>query len=489
MANLQPFRGFPLQSTPPVTGGVALIGGMPTAMSFRPNQPVIPDADPITPGTQTTPGVVTATGPSRLVPGSSGLGSGVTIPAITTRPVGGIVGAPIGRPIVGMPGAGIARVGGVVDADPITPGIQTRPGVVTPVGAPRVVSGPRVSGIVGLPGLPTSTRTLPMGLPLGGRIPSVIGGINSSGLIGGGISSGIAGAIVDADPITPGIQTQPGVVTPVGPPQVISGPNVVPQINNTITQGIADGIGGLVDADPITPGIQAHPGTITQTGPSTVLSSGIANSGTFNSGFVGGGMLTSGVFSGPPVINGITPAPMLTSGVMNSSIRRGNNLGPIIDADPFTPGIQLQPGVFTATGPSTVLTSGIQTSFPIGNYDADPITPGIQAQPGTVTITGPTTIVGRNDGFNTVGGINTIQQSFGRGVDADPITPGIQAQPGLVTPVGVPAVLQGGYPNNWWNNCPWWVWPVLGLLLLTVLIGGLFSLFRPKRRNDIDEDD
>ena len=33
--------------------------------------------------------------------------------------------------------------GGVVDADPITPGIQSRPGVVTPIGPPRI-AGPAI---------------------------------------------------------------------------------------------------------------------------------------------------------------------------------------------------------------------------------------------------------------------------------------------------------------------------------------------------------
>ena len=37
-------------------------------------------------------------------------------------------------------------VGGIVDADPITPGIQARPGVVTPVGPSRITSGPVLRG-------------------------------------------------------------------------------------------------------------------------------------------------------------------------------------------------------------------------------------------------------------------------------------------------------------------------------------------------------
>ena len=33
--------------------------------------------------------------------------------------------------------------------------------------------------------------------------------------------------MVDADPITPGIQGQPGIVTAVGPPRIVGGPGFV----------------------------------------------------------------------------------------------------------------------------------------------------------------------------------------------------------------------------------------------------------------------
>lgn len=96
--------------------------------------------------------------------------------------------------------------GGVVDADPITPGIQAQPGVVTPVGPPRVVGGAPVG--VGYGG--------PVGIgyggPVGVGVPRPVGPIG----FGGGF---------DADPITPGIQTRPGVVTPVGPPRMVGGNN------------------------------------------------------------------------------------------------------------------------------------------------------------------------------------------------------------------------------------------------------------------------
>ncbi len=89
----------------------------------------------------------------------------------------------------GWQGEGVAN-------DPITPGIQSNPGVVRPVGPPRVVGGGAPIGIGG---------------PIGIGAPRPIGGIGFGG--------------IDADPITPGIQTRPGVVTPVGPPRVVGGNN------------------------------------------------------------------------------------------------------------------------------------------------------------------------------------------------------------------------------------------------------------------------
>jgi hypothetical protein len=96
--------------------------------------------------------------------------------------------------------------GGVIDADPITPGIQATPGVVTPVGPPRVVGG-----------------GAPIGVGIGGPV-----GVGIGGPIGVGVQRPIGGigfGGIDADPITPGIQTRPGVVTPVGPPRVVGGNN------------------------------------------------------------------------------------------------------------------------------------------------------------------------------------------------------------------------------------------------------------------------
>lgn len=404
------------------------------------------DANPITPGNQVTPGVVTATGPSQFV--QEGL-AGRGFPGV--GPIPGQPGFVPGQPGF-FPGA-VGVAGGVVDADPITPGIQAQPGVVTPVGPPRFVGGaqqgaiggiggPIGSGVVG--GFNTTTRTvttgLAGGLPIGGGYPV-------------GIGSGIAGGVVDADPITPGIQTQPGVVTAVGAPRVV---------------GSSIATGGLgFDADPITPGVQAQAGVLTATGPSTV---------------VGGGMLSSGVISGPPLgfQTSITPAPVLTSGIRNT------NFGGLVDADPITPGIQLQPGTITQTGPSTVVGGGfVGNSFAAPLVDADPITPGIQAQAGVITATGPSTFTTgyQQAGYQQLGYQQTVggyQQVVGGGlIDADPITPGIQAQAGVITPTGPPVVV--GYSNQNQNCCPWWLLPLLCLLLLAGLLGGLYAYFSRRR--------
>jgi hypothetical protein len=83
------------------------------------------------------------------------------------------------------------------------------------------------------------------------------------------------GGVIDADPITPGIQAQPGIVRPVGPPRVVGGPgfgtSVVggPIIGGPGFGGPGFG-GGFRDIDPITPGIQTRPGVITATGPSVI---------------------------------------------------------------------------------------------------------------------------------------------------------------------------------------------------------------------------
>lgn len=51
------------------------------------------------------------------------------------------------------------------------------------------------------------------------------------------------GGIVDMDPITPGIQSTPGVVTPIGPSIVISGPTNNTGINS-VTSSINNMVGG-----------------------------------------------------------------------------------------------------------------------------------------------------------------------------------------------------------------------------------------------------
>lgn len=166
----------------------------------------------------------------------------------------------------------------------------------------------------------------------------------------------------------------------------------------------------------------------------------------------------------------VTPPPMLTSGLQQTY----NLGGGIVDADPFTPGIQAQPGTIIQTGPSTILSSGIKPfggMFQTGPIDMDPITPGIQTQAGTVTITGPSTVV--STGFNGIGG-----QPIGGIIDADPLTPGIQAQPGTIIPTGQSYVV-GNLNQGGFGGCPWWLWLLVALLLVGGLIGA-FSWFRSR---------
>lgn len=56
----------------------------------------------------------------------------------------------------------------MVDADPITPGIQGRPGMITPVGFPRYVGGPQIPqvGQFGGYGAPGLAQTGPQFAPI-----------------------------------------------------------------------------------------------------------------------------------------------------------------------------------------------------------------------------------------------------------------------------------------------------------------------------------
>lgn len=172
-----------------------------------------------------------------------------------------------------------------------------------------------------------------------------------------------------------------------------------------------------------------------------------------------------------------------------------------LDVDPISPGLQGQPGTLTATGPSRVVGGGMLGSYrgvaagfggvgyggATGVVDADPVTPGIQAQPGVVTPIGPPRVISGPGAAAGAGFSSIARPGFGA-VDADPITPGIQATPGVVTPVGPPQAVsqvgmgygtaypsQYGFCNNNCAACPWWVWTILGLLLLGALVGGLYS--------------
>lgn len=408
------------------------------------------DVDPISPGVQNQPGTLTVTGPSTVVAGGSGIsafGSGaVSVNAFNRAPG--------------------------FDADPFTPGIQSQPGTVTATGPSRIVGGPNFAGGVArtsFGGIQTNTVGFTQG-----AVGFGVGGVRTSAL--GGFNRGAVGfgGVVDADPFTPGIQAQPGVITATGPSTVVSGGNAITGTLGAIGGAISGAVGAIggalgltssgrnqvavVDADPFTPGIQSQPGVVTAVGPSRIVGQTGVNS--------------SGVFGG------------------------------VVDADPFTPGIQAQPGILTTTATGGMLTSGVAGGY--GQIvDADPFTPGIQAQPGVITATGPSTISNINQGVITSGAYgqtiqtNTYQQqamlgtiantalltsgNFQNravgGVDLDPFTPGFQSTPGIVTQSGPSRVIGR---VGFFDTCPWWLWPLLALLLLAGLIGGLYAYFRPR---------
>ena len=337
------------------------------------------------------------------------------------------------------------------------------------------------------------------GLPYGR--PGFPAGLNAGGLVR------------DADPLTPGIQAQPGVIRPTGPSQFVPGGLAggvaasgfrQPGFGQGVAPGFAQGgfqggVGfggvsaGIVDADPFTPGIQAQPGVVTATGPSRTVQQGGFGGG-FGGGVVDADPFTPGIQAQPGTLTATGPTQVVGGGVVTSS-RQPSNIGfggfsgaGVVDADPFTPGIQAQPGVVTATGPSQVVGGG---AFGAGLLapviDADPFTPGIQAQPGTLTTTGPTQFVGQNVG--AIGGFQQGSYAYGRVggglVDADPFTPGIQAQPGVITTTG-PTQYIGGYQQGCDQYCPSWVWLLLCLLLTGALVAGIWTLWK---KNSNDDDD
>jgi hypothetical protein len=98
-------------------------------------------------------------------------------PPIISQPI--FTPPPVVRPPLVAP---IVRpaVSPVFDADPITPGIQSSPGVVTPVGPPRVVGGPQF----GANRRPFSP--IPTGRPIGGIGAPGFGGPSFGGPSFGG---------------------------------------------------------------------------------------------------------------------------------------------------------------------------------------------------------------------------------------------------------------------------------------------------------------
>lgn len=182
---------------------------------------------------------------------------------------------------------------------------------------------------------------------------------------------GYGAGVVDADPITPGIQSNPGVVTPVGPPQVVGGTAPVP-VAGTFAPPAYGGISapypgpvGVPVSGPtygVPPvgvpqvGFQQTTVQTTTTAPAPFIPTGIRPSVAPIGGAFGApvGGITAGypgaTFPRPSVgVPGVggpfVPAPV---GAQFGGV--GFNRG--LDMDPISPGVQTRPGVVTATGPS-----------------------------------------------------------------------------------------------------------------------------------------
>jgi hypothetical protein len=172
----------------------------------------------------------------------------------------------------GYGGAGVPYAAGYggVDVDPITPGIQSTPGVVTPTGPPQIVGGPGV-GAIGTPGIGINTAPIgigsptigipPMGIPPTGIPPVGFQQTNfqTSPIVQGGFRPPIPGSVGGFGTTFPGAGiSRPGFG--IGTPGVGIGGPFVPQAN-------FGGLRGGIDMDPISPGIQTRPGVVTATGP------------------------------------------------------------------------------------------------------------------------------------------------------------------------------------------------------------------------------
>ena len=156
--------------------------------------------------------------------------------------------------------------------------------------------------------------------------------------------------------------------------------------------GYGSVVGGpIIDADPITPGIQGTPGVVTQVGPSTIsgIAPGYGGYGGYRGSAIGIASALPPVGYGTSVYPSVNVLPPPTSTII-----------PPVMAPPIVPPIMSPNVTVTSLGPAGGLIGGGVPAFGPGmrtglGLDLDPITPGIQMNPGLVTATGPSYILGR----------------------------------------------------------------------------------------------
>lgn len=210
----------------------------------------------------------------------------------------------------------------IIDADPITPGIQSASGVYTTLGPPRIAGGV----------MPPVGVVPPMG-PIGATTTTYQQGF--------GISPG-SGVTVGVPPMqTYGINPNSGVA--VGVPPIAMTP--VPPMAmgySTTTPYISPQMGGVMGA----------PYGTAYGGPMGVPAVGVAPVGVAPIGGVATNYTTTTTtaYGAPGIGGGFAPGmggPYIQPGM---GVGMGYNRG--YDLDPISPGIQTQPGVLAATGPS-----------------------------------------------------------------------------------------------------------------------------------------
>ena len=249
--------------------------------------------------------------------------------------------------------------------------------------------------------------------------------------------NGTPGSLVDVNTINHEIPTQQGMMSSVGLHNILQGPNVLRSVNNSGNSEIAE-------SDPFTPGLHGIP-----LGPQISINSGLRKSGSIIHAIPSVPSYETNSYNlvAEPVVQISAQTPASNSGtIMNSSLTRNLNVTSLLEANPIPTNYPVQTLQNTVRGPNVQVTQN--------RYLPSYKVPGAKS-PQTIYLAGSVVTPVRLPEFNYAG-VPTVQRA--------------------------PIVM---VEQNWWNRCPWWLWLLLGLLIVTVLVGGLLaaSLLSKKSKN------